>query len=106
MKIKRIKEILIGSTKFKMKWDKSCCSGAFSFGDDKEKAFIEIGVKGINEEYEFDVLLHELSEIIHVVCHHRYQGTDCEDNYQFIMDHRAHTIHSTLLSAAIMKFIY
>lgn len=103
MKLKQLEQVSICGYKFKMIWNKAHSGGSFHIGDRK----IEIGVSQLkaNPEIVFMILLHELSEIIHMIINTRYDDPSVDGNYKFFLDHKEFENHNYILSETILKFI-
>jgi len=101
-----IKKITIGSTDFDIIWDKKTSSGSFSYPD-KKKAFIKIGVEDhkINPLRTFEIIIHELKEIIQLEQSTRYGRADEARNYEFHYTHKEHTDLCSRLAELLNKFI-
>lgn len=103
MKINQLDKINICGYVFKIEWDKTHSGGSFFFND----RTIIIGSSRIktNVEITFMILMHELSEIIHLIINTRYQDPSCDTNYKFFLDHKEFENHNTILSSVLTKFI-
>ena len=107
MKIKHLKEIIIGDAKFQMKWDKKSDDGEFSYPWKKEKAFIRIGCRDEKHsiEHVLNVLIHELKEIIQIEQATRFKRIDESCNYEFHYSHKEHTELCSRLAGLLSQFI-
>jgi len=100
MKIKRLKKIKINSREFSVIWDKDTRGGHFSYGS------LEISIGTLGEESEiFEVLCHELMEIVTCELYVRHPRDDCGDDYIFVYDHRQHTLIVNMFSCLVAQFI-
>jgi len=100
MKLRKIKNITIGSVKFNVIWDKKTSGGSFNYG----KKEIMIGLK-LGDLYAFSILIHELKEIIQVEQSTRFERRDEYDNYYFFYDHAQHTDICCRLGTLLDNFI-
>ncbi len=107
MRYKYPKSIVIGNTKFKIKYDKKKGGARFTFGDEKIPATITFGMLYIKKDQEFflTILIHELSEIVHVILTQRFRYQDNDTNYLFSYDHRGFDTHCQILAGALNNFI-
>lgn len=103
MRIKKIKEIEILSSKFTMIWNKTHNGGKFSWSN----ATIEIGIKDYNKDplYTLNILNHELMELILVGMGCRY-GNGREENYLFNYGHQSFENAIQIFTQAQSKFLY
>jgi len=99
MTFKKLKKIKIAHTTFNIRWDKNQYGGSFDF----EEGVIMVGTAG-GDSFAFAVLIHELSEILHVITNTRFMKGDAQD-YIFVLDHSQFTTHSELLSGLIQEFV-
>jgi len=99
-KLKKLKQITIGSTTFQIKWDKEDGGGAFSLLTEE----IMIGCEG-SENDQFQILCHEIMEICHTVCNQRYNKPDHYNNYLFSFDHSGFTTSMEMFAGIIRQFI-
>lgn len=101
MKIKKLKKIRVNSTVFKIKWDKKCTGGSFCF----DEKLIIIGTKSGNSGRIFQILCHELLEI--VACDNlvRMRRPDCESDYIFVYDHRQHDCIANQFAGLLGQFL-
>lgn len=97
------KKIEVLSYTFKVIQDKSHAGGSFSFSDSE----IVIGTKCLHTDpsYTFNVICHELMEIIHVALSTRYDDNSVGGNYKFFQDHKEFENSINLFSILIQKFI-
>ena len=103
MKLLQLKTIDILHKTFTIEWDKNEYGGWFSMDDGGDK--IGIGTKSLKSSPEsvYDTLLHELSEVVHVLMNTRYEdygGT----GFKFFMDHKQFQTHNYLISKLFLKF--
>lgn len=103
MKIKKLKKIEILGTPFKIKWNDKSSGASFSWFDHT----IIIGGEMIEKDpnYVFNIIMHEISELLHVMLNTRYTDPSAQDNYKFFMDHKEFENHNLLLSSYVSKFI-
>ena len=102
MKLKKLKKIKINTVVFDIKWDKKSHDGSFLFGTDV--AEIEIGCAGTDVE-AFNILCHEIFEIVAIMNWVRYRRPDCESDYLFSYDHRQHAAMMDIFAGIISEFI-
>lgn len=97
------KKIEILSYTFKVVQDKSHAGGSFSFANSE----IVIGTKCLDKDpsYTFNVICHELMEIVHVALSTRYDDASVAGNYKFFQDHKEFENGINLFAVAIQKFI-
>ncbi len=103
MKLQQLSEVNICGYKFKIEWDKTHSGGSFSFSG---RAII-IGTSRLksNSEITFMILMHEVSEIIHLILNTRYDDPSVDGNYKFFLDHKEFENHNSILSNTILQFI-
>lgn len=103
MKIKKLKKIEILGTPFKIVWDQGSTDASFSYYEQ----LIRIGCEHIEKDpnYIFSLIMHEISELLHVILSTRYRDGNIENNYKFFMDHKEFSNHNLLLSSYITKFL-
>lgn len=109
MKIKKIKSIIIGDTKFKIIWDYKGFGGEFSYPDEEgNEAFIRISCvdEKINPIGVLNIIIHELKEIIQVEQRVRYGRPDEYKAYEFHYTHREHTDLCARLAGILSQFYY
>ena len=106
MELKKLKEVEILGHNVKMVWSKKVQGGYVSIGTDGKN---EIGISTSTEEHDpFDVveiLMHELSEMIHIFMRLRYDDPSVHGNYKFFMDHKEFEMHNKMLALTFSKFI-
>lgn len=100
MKLKRLKHIIIGGLKFKIIWDPKSREGRFTY----EPPTIYIGISD-GELMSFEILIHELKEIINIEQSTRYTPIDNRSNYFFAYYHAQHTDLCARLAGLLDKFI-
>jgi len=109
IKIKFIKEILIGSTKFKIIWDKNSEEGQLSYpwGRKNETAYIKIGLENhkVNPIRTLEIIIHELKEIINIEQATRMTRLDETKAYEFHYTHKEHTEMCSRLAGLLNEFI-
>jgi len=103
MQLKFPKKIIIGASLFNIKYERDNNGGSFSY--DKESIVIGIKTYKANPEYTLSVIIHELTEILHVEMATRFQPTDNYTNYLFCYSHKEHTKLCTDLAGLLTKFI-
>ena len=103
MQIKKLKKIEIIGTPFKVVWNDKDSGASFDWSTQT----IIIGSKYMEKDpnYVFNLLMHEISELLHVMLNTRYVDQSAHDNYKFFMDHKEFENHNFLLSSIIPKFI-
>ena len=101
MKIKRIKSLQVNSYKFKIKWDKTHGGGSLSFKD----YVIEIGTESAIDDIIFEVICHELMEIVAIEMNVRFRRPDCDSDYIFVYDHRQHETMMNMFASLVSQFI-
>lgn len=102
MKINKIKSIVLCGYIFNIDWDPETYGGQFDFSEQK----IVIGTK-LEDHTVFQILMHEISEVLHVCMNNRYYNSDGPTvaSYLFCMSHKDFEVHNSLLCDAISKFI-
>jgi len=107
MKIKRLRKIVIGDTTFKMKWDADDSGGHVKYPNEDEPGEIMVGtmIDATNPENTLSVLIHELTEAIHIDQRTRYIRPDTLDSYEFHYTHREHTVLCGRLAGLLNQFI-
>ncbi|CAN8141017.1 conserved hypothetical protein [uncultured Thiomicrorhabdus sp.] len=103
MKIKRIKQIKINSFVFAIRWTNKHDGGSFDYSP--EKRFIEIGTRGDDEAVIFQIINHELLEIVAEEVGVRLKRPDCNGDYIFVYDHRQHETMCNMHAALLTQFI-
>lgn len=99
---KRLKKIKIGCITFDIKWDKRHNGGCFSFLDHK----MEVGVReGTQEERIFEIVCHEVMEIILAMNSLRMHREDVDDDYIFVFDHRQFDSTMSQFTGIITQFL-
>lgn len=103
MRIVIPEKIEILSYTFSVIQDKSHGGGSFSFGDNQ----IVIGTKNLLKDpsYTFNVICHEIMEIIHVISSTRYDDASVSGNYKFFQDHKEFENNINLFAKIIQNFI-
>lgn len=99
MKIKQIKTLRVNSYIFELKWDKESNTGSFDYGT----RILRIGI--LNKEARFEILCHELMEIVALELNVRYRRPDCDSDYLFAYDHRQHDTIMNMFSSLLSQFI-
>ena len=103
MEIKKIKKIEILSSNFNIVWNKKHDGGSF----DHSKSRIEIGTKSekIDPIYTFQVISHEIMELILGTLGARYESERLSNNYLFNFNHQTFETAIQLHTQTIIKFI-
>jgi len=101
MKVKRLKQIKINCRTFTIDWTKEHSGGSFDYTDRK----IKIGLKHNEESEIFEVLCHELMEIVFTDLYVRLSRPDCDRDYIFVFDHRQFGNAIATFSGLINQFI-
>ena len=103
IKFKIPKKINILGSNYKVIRNKSHAGGVFSTGDNT----IEIGTRNLKTDpcWTFQILVHEISEIIHVMLCTRYDDYSVKGNYRFFMDHKGFDNHNQILNGIIYNQI-
>ncbi len=101
MKIKKIKKLKINSFNFTVIWDKTNNGGSFSYYT-KE---IKIGIKNSDDSRIFEIIMHELMEIVAVDMNVRLERPDCDSDYIFVYDHRQYDTMMNILASLVSEFI-
>lgn len=105
MEIKKLKEVEILGHKVKMKWSPKIGGGYVVISDEGN----EIGISTSTEKGDpfdlIEILMHELSEIIHILLRFRYDDPSVHGNYKFFMDHKEFELHNKILANTFSKFI-
>lgn len=98
-----IKEVEILSSTFKIIWDKKSDDGSFSWVNSE----IKIGIKSISKDplYTFQVISHEIMEIILVGMGARFMNGRTGENYLFNFEHQTFENAIQIHSQTISKFI-
>lgn len=102
-KIKLIKEVEILSSKFSIIWDKKNDAGSFSWSESN----ITIGIKSMSKDpiYTFQIISHEIMEIILVGMGARFSNNRTGDNYLFNFCHQTFENAIQIHTQTISKFI-
>jgi hypothetical protein len=103
MKLKFPKKINIASDTFKVKYNKNIGGGSFTFDD----YTITIGTYHLKRSPKtvFSTILHEVSEIAHVICNTRYDDNGTLQDFKFFMSHKEFQVHNEIVATAIQQFI-
>lgn len=107
MKFKFPKKIKIGAYDYKVVYDKKSGGGSFALPYKGKVGKITIGtrdMKGDNGDF-LGIVLHELSEIIHVELCSRFTEPGTSDNYFFNYRHDKHTALNQILAGLLKEFI-
>lgn len=101
--LKFISEVEILSARFKVTWDKKTDAGSFSWTD----STIVIGIKSYKKDplYTFQVLSHEIMEIILVGMGARFESGRTRYNYLFNFDHQTFENAIQIHTQTIVKFL-
>ena len=100
MEIKRIEKFYSQTVEWDVRWMPRSRGGGF----DWDKGVLKIGCQGAPKEV-FDVILHELVELVALELHIRYDRPDCDTDYLFVYDHRQHTMMCTVLAGYLAQFL-
>lgn len=101
MKINQINRIRVGSTDFKIVWNKSVDGGAFSYKDKK----LTIGIKNRTTVEIFNTIIHELKEMIHIEQWTRFDDGSASGQYLFVYNHDRHDELCSRLAGLLEQFI-
>jgi hypothetical protein len=103
MKLQFPNEIQVMSYTFKVTQDPNNAGGYFSFAD----SIITIGTKFIKSDPSsvFNVICHEILEVIHVATCTRYDDNSVGGDYKFFSTHKEFEINTNLFAVTIQKFI-
>jgi len=101
MKIKRINKIKVNSFNFSIKWDSGINGGSISYSE----RTICIGIKGSDDSRIFDVICHEIFELVAIEMNVRLNRPDCNSDYIFVFDHRQHDTMINMFASVISQFI-
>ena len=104
MKFKYPKKILIGSTEFKMKYDKKGYGGDFAYPYEGKNAFIRLGMNHPNSRI-LEVFIHEIKEIIQYEQGTRLEGTTVSQSYRFHYGHQEHSDLCSRIAGCLIQFI-
>lgn len=103
MNINFIKSIEILSSRFEVVYDKNTDAGSFSW----QNSNITIGIKNYKKDplYTFQIISHEIMEIILVGMGCRYASGRTGENYLFNFDHQTFENAIQIHTQTISKFI-
>ena len=101
MKLKYIDKIRIGSTDFKITWDKNRDGGEFSYRSKK----LIIGLKSRTTVEVLDTIIHELKEMIHIEQWTRFDDGSATGQYMFVYNHDRHDELCARLAGLLEQFI-
>ena len=103
MQIKFPKSIIITSFYFDVVQDKNYGGGSFSCSESK----ITIGTKYLKKDPHsvFNVICHEIMEVIMVIQMNRYDDASVSGNHKFFQDHKEFQNNIQLFSQVIQQFI-
>lgn len=101
MKIKRIKQLKVNVTTFKIVWDSKQAGASFSY----RKKLITIGVRKLDDSEIAARICHELLEICALEMHVRHDRSDCIGEYLFVYDHRQHSTKCEMFISLFEQFI-
>ena len=103
MEIRFLKNIEILSSNFAIIWDKKTDAGSFSWTD----STITIGIRSYKKDplYTFQVLSHEIMEIILVGMGARFENGRTRENYLFNFDHQTFENAIQIHTQTIVKFL-
>lgn len=100
MKIKRLKKLRVNSKVFTIKWDYNEAGGHFDY----RTLTLELNGK-FPEDILFEVLCHELMEIVAVDMNVRLDRPDVLEDYIFVYDHRQFTTMMSMYAGLITQFL-
>jgi len=101
IKIKKITKLKVNSVQFKVIWDKSKRGASFDYG----KKTIEIGCNKLDDSEIFELICHEIMEVVACELYVRFNRLDVADDYIFVYDHRQHTTIMAMFSGLVSQFI-
>lgn len=103
MTIKFPENVVILSCLFKVLQDPETAGGAFSIS----KMELKIGTKFLETDpnYTFNVICHEVLEIIYCLMNVRYDDPSVEQNWKFFMDHKEFQLATNIFSSTIQNFV-
>lgn len=101
MKLKKIRKLKVGPRAFSVKWDASHSGGSFDYAD----LTLNIGTYKNSSAEIFEIILHELTEMVCCEMSVRLQRPDCTGDYIFVYDHRQHTAITSQVSGLLLEFI-
>lgn len=106
-KFRFIKSILIGDILFNIKWDKEEYGGHVTYGNKEGVPEIMIGIAGLKKAplMTFSVLIHELTEALHMEHSTRFKPEHCRTEYQFHYSHREHDVICNALAGILTQFL-
>ena len=101
-KWRKLKRIEFCGVAWKIKWHKNK-GGAYV---NSNKRTIGVGCERLNldPDYVYHLLMHEISEAIHMYLGTRYDDYSVDGNYKFFMDHKEFECHIAILSKTMLKF--
>lgn len=109
MKFKYPKEIIIGETKFEVKYSKKVSGGEFQYPWKGKRGYIKFGIADIqvNPIRHLAVIIHELKEIVQIEQSTRYTRRDehSDNSYEFHYTHKEHTDLCARLAGLLTHFI-
>jgi hypothetical protein len=103
MKLKKLKKVKILGHTVLIQWDENFNGGAFALEGDVTA--IQIGCEALKTDPSrtHSTLMHELSELIHVLLCSRYDDMG-GNGYKFFMSHKEFQNHNRVLCETYMKF--
>lgn len=103
MEIKFIKSVEILSSNFRIVWDKKTDGGNFSWS----KGEITVGIKSVKTDplYAFNVISHEVMEVILSGMGARFDSSRTGENYLFNFDHQTFENAIQIHAQTLSKFI-
>lgn len=103
MQIKMISQVDLLASTFNIRWDKTHDGGSFNCSNSE----IVIGIKSmkIDPLYTFQILSHEIMEIILVMMGARFANGRTGENYLFNFDHQTFENAIQIHAQAISKFL-
>ena len=107
MKLKYPKKVTIGAYEFEMVYDKKTGGGSFELPYKGKHGKITIGTRDANKDPGdfLSILIHELTEVIHVTLAQRFTHADTNYDYLFCYRHQGHTAACNLLAGVLKQFI-
>ena len=104
MKLNKLEQVKILGYDVKVIWNEQERGGWFSVNEDGVK--IAVGCRLIKKSPEsvYQTLLHELSELIHVILCYRYDDDGAAGDYKFFMSHKEFQNHNRILCETYHKF--
>ena len=98
--MKKLASIEILGINFEITWDPTTNGASFDMFTQK----ILIGTQS-PEDWQWNLVSHEISEIIHCQLCTRYSDYSVGGNYRFSMDHKQFETHNMILISVLRKFM-